>query len=389
MSTLRKLPRAESALVALTVVLAFTLGAACSAGAARAAIYGSDPLNISVGPGGEAADGASGGAAISGDNRFARLAAFHSDATNLAGGDTNAARDVFVWRRPRGSAGLALDRPGLGRLTRVSVSTAGAQADGPSQNPALDGNIKRAPHCVVFESRATNLSSGDRTPDWDIYLRDLRRGRTRLISRGLTDATQPTISGDCRRIAFTAGGRIHTALARRPRPHRLRAGTAPDYSYDGRALAWQHDGRIKLRWSGSTIDIGTGTTPKVSDAAHRRRVVGYQNNGIVRMAIANKRRVASRRTVTPGPGTLAGVTAFAADRGIIVFALRSSLYYLNRHTGNKDDLAHASSTIEQADASARANFVTFTATGGADFIGDGNGATPDVYIKHLVDGRRL
>lgn len=378
--------RAGQALAALTFVAA---ALACVSPAATAAIYGSDPLNISVGPGGEAGNGPSGGAAISGDNRFARLAAFHSDANNLTSGDANGQRDVFVWRRPRGSAGLTLDHPGAGVLSRVSVSTAGAQANGQSQNPALDGSITRAPHCVVFESRATNLSSGDRSPDWDVYLRDLRRGRTKLVSRGVSDAAEPTISGDCRRVAFTANGDVFTASARRPRPRRFRAGSQPDYSYDGRALAWQHAGRVRLRWSGQTISIGRGNSPKVSDAANRRRVVGYQSGGAVRMAIAGKRGVSSRRIVTRGPGALVGVTAFAADRGIIVFGLRSSVYYLNRNTGNKDDLAHSYSSISDADASARANFVTFAAAGGDDFVGDGNGSVQDVWIKHLVDGRRL
>lgn len=375
-------------LIAAIAALAAALPAALPAPAAGAT-YGTDPLNISVSPSGRPADGASGGPSISGDDRFARLAAFHSDATNLVGGDTNAERDIFVWRRPRGEAGLRLDRPGLGRLTRISVSTAGAQADGPSESPQLDGSISRAPHCVVFQSRATNLAAGDRARDWDVYLRDLRSGRTRLISRGVRDATEPTISGDCRRVAFTAGGAVYTASAKRPRPRRFRAGSQADYSFDGRALAWVHAGTVRLRWAGRTIKIARGGSPKVSNAAKRRRAVGFERSGTVRMATLSKRGVTGSALVTSGPGALAGVTAYASHRGIVVFALRDALYYLNRNTGNTDDLAYSAATIAEADCSARANFVVFSAPSGKRFVGEGNGAVQDVWIKHLVDGRRL
>ena len=34
---------------------------------------------------------------MSGDNRKGRLAAFHSEASNLVGGDSNGVADVFVY----------------------------------------------------------------------------------------------------------------------------------------------------------------------------------------------------------------------------------------------------------------------------------------------------
>src|SRR4051794_14081409 len=73
--------------------------------------FGGNPLPISLGPGGRAANGDSGGAAVSGDNRKTRLAAFHSSASNLVRRDSNGRVDVFVWKRPRGRAGLTLGRP--------------------------------------------------------------------------------------------------------------------------------------------------------------------------------------------------------------------------------------------------------------------------------------
>src|SRR3954452_24666134 len=93
--------------------------------AAPAQIFGTPPIPISVGPHGEGANGPSGHATISGDDRKARFVAFDSAASNLVRGDTNGATDVFVWRRPHGHAGLSLASPARpsGHLVRASVST--------------------------------------------------------------------------------------------------------------------------------------------------------------------------------------------------------------------------------------------------------------------------
>src|SRR4051794_21508444 len=111
----------------------------CAAAPASAGIYGTEPIPVSVGPHGEAANGPSGGAAISGDDRYSRLVAFHSSASNLTGNDSNGVADIFVWSRPGGSSGLSLSRPARpsGGLVRASVSNQGQQANGASWNPSL------------------------------------------------------------------------------------------------------------------------------------------------------------------------------------------------------------------------------------------------------------
>src|SRR3954452_7768476 len=131
-------------------------GLALLAVPASALAFGTTPIPISVGPDGAPANGPSGGGTISGDNRKSRLAAFHSEATNLVAGDTNGVADIFVYSRPRGARGnVRLDagpaRP-AGGLRRVSVTDGGGQANGRSLNPALDGGLRQgdrdvAPHC--------------------------------------------------------------------------------------------------------------------------------------------------------------------------------------------------------------------------------------------------
>jgi hypothetical protein len=96
-----------------------------------------------------------------------------------------------------------------------------------------------------------------------------------------------------------------------------------------------------------------------------------------------------------GTNLAGGITAYGALRGIVTFANASggqdTLYYRNNHTGNIDDLAHASGggiSIFDVATSARANFVAFSSTFGG-FRFDRNGGQQDVFFKHLRDGDAL
>ena len=71
-------------------------------------------------------------------------------------GDTNTWSDVFVRDRL------------LGTTERVSVSSSGEQANGPSSTPAISGDGRY----VAFASEATNLVAGDTNGNWDIFVRD-------------------------------------------------------------------------------------------------------------------------------------------------------------------------------------------------------------------------
>ena len=172
------------------------IGAACM-GAALLVLpaAGAGPgatTRVSLATGGGQADGRSFVPALSGDGRYA---AFYSDASNLASGDANAARDVFV--RDLQS----------GETTRVSVSSAGAEANGDSFAPAIsaDGRF------VAFASAATNLVDGDTNDANDVFVRDRQANTTTRVSVGLDGAQanggsdEPSLSGDGRLVAFTSG----------------------------------------------------------------------------------------------------------------------------------------------------------------------------------------
>jgi Tol biopolymer transport system component len=146
---------------------------------------------VSVATGGAQGNDRSFVPTISGDGRNA---SFYSDASNLVAGDTNGARDVFVHDRQSGET------------TRVSVDTAGAEANGDSFAPAIsaDGRF------VAFSSSASNLVAGDSNGANDIFVRDRQANTMARVSSGLAGATpnggsdSPSISADGRLVAFTS-----------------------------------------------------------------------------------------------------------------------------------------------------------------------------------------
>jgi len=395
-----------------TIVTGLLAAGALAPAATDAGVFGTRPLEISVAPSAGAPNGPSANPAVSGDNRRGRLAAFDSAASNLVRGDTNEHVDVFVWRRPRGRAGLTLRHP-TGGLHRVSVTSGGAQANGDSTRPSIDGSVRHRPHCVAFQSTATNLSSADPDPVSDVYVHNLRTRRTTLVSRGVAaPAGAPSLDGACRRVAFEAGGGVLVARVRGGRPHGLGAGGDPDVSLDGSAIAWVRGGTVMLRRKGRTTRVGPGANPTVSDATRRRwavsfetgaRLTGNDHNpgtdvyarelGVRGGSIGTDLISAERRGGPSVGGTNrnAGITAYAAVRGFVMFVNdqggQSHLYYRNNHSGNIDDLAHAA-RIGDVAVSARGNFVAFDSQGGADFVGPSSG-TWSVFFKHLADGEAL
>jgi hypothetical protein len=120
--------------------------------------------------------------------------AFVSNQNNLVVGDSNAAQDIFVRDRATSTT------------TRVSVDSAGAQANGLSDFPVISANGR----FVVFSSLASNLVAGDAGGFQDIFRHDRQTGQTVLVSQSST-GTQgnnnsfiSAISADGNRIAFSS-----------------------------------------------------------------------------------------------------------------------------------------------------------------------------------------
>ncbi|MEW2114178.1 hypothetical protein AB0945_03115 [Streptomyces sp. NPDC005474] len=166
-----------------TVLASGIVAALLSGGVAHAA-------DAEPGPAGTAPiSNAASGPSISADGRYV---AFTSLARDLVAGDTNRADDVFVRDRQTGV------------ITRVSVDSAGAQANNASRNPSISADGRY----VTFESVATNLVPGDTNRYRDIFLHDLQTGETTRVSVGRhgeqsdSESFHPSISADGRFVAF-------------------------------------------------------------------------------------------------------------------------------------------------------------------------------------------
>ncbi len=151
-------------------------------------------FRLSVDIRGAQANGRSSQPAISGDGE---IVAFESGASNLVEGDTNGVADVFVRDLQ------------VNALERVSISSAGKQQNKSVIPPfTVTPDVTRDGRFVVFESDATNLVPTDRNAKTDIFMRDRTRKTTALVStdsentQGNNDSFAPRITPDGRFVAF-------------------------------------------------------------------------------------------------------------------------------------------------------------------------------------------
>ena len=187
MATIRGNRRALLKLLALLGVLAALLAVAlASAGPGLT-------TRVSVDSAGNQATGLFGSfnSAISADGRFV---AFYSHASNLVAGDTNGKADVFVHDRQAGAT------------TRISVDSAGAQANEGSFDPAISADG----HFVAFESLASNLVAGDTNGKADVFVHDRLTGTTERVSVDSAGNQATDFFSGSRRPAISADGRFVT-----------------------------------------------------------------------------------------------------------------------------------------------------------------------------------
>lgn len=144
----------------------------------------------------QSGNGASLQQCISGDGRYV---AFYSTSTDLVAVDLNGTTlDAFVFDRTTGAIELA------------SLSSAGAQGNGSSYEPAtfLGPGLSDDGRYVAFTSEASNLVPGDTNQATDIFVRDRVLGTTVRASenaagfQGNLDSRSSTISADGRWVAF-------------------------------------------------------------------------------------------------------------------------------------------------------------------------------------------
>ncbi len=125
------------------------------------------------------------------------LVLIDSFATDLVAGDGNNGSDLLV----RDVA--------AGTTTPVSATPSGGTGNGPSGSPSFftaDGSA------VVFPSYASDLVATDTNGHWDVFIRDLATGTTRLVSTNADgadsaggDSFPVGVSPDGERVYFSSG----------------------------------------------------------------------------------------------------------------------------------------------------------------------------------------
>jgi hypothetical protein len=159
-------------------------------------------VRVSEDSNGNEANETSGSPSISADGRHV---AFESVADNLVVGDTLGFIDIFVHDRDADGDGI-YDEAGEVSTARVSVDSAGAEANGDSSSASISTNGRY----VAFVSNATNLVGvgNDTNGSTDIFVHDLQTGATNRVSvdstgiQGNGHSYAPSISGDGKYVAF-------------------------------------------------------------------------------------------------------------------------------------------------------------------------------------------
>ncbi|MFH9352941.1 TolB family protein [Kitasatospora sp. NPDC017646] len=197
---------------------------------------------------------------------------------------------------------------------RVSVGLGQAQPDGGSRAAGLSADGRYA----VFTSTATNLVPGDTNGKSDVFVRDLRTGRTERVDTGPDgaqadgDSFEATISGDGRYVAFGSSATNLVPGANRGYDdvyvHDRRTGVTtlvsvgeepgqsqkdkfsghPSISRDGRSVAFQSN-RSDLApgtvtWQGANIyvhDLRTGENRLVSTGADGKEANGSSASPVI------------------------------------------------------------------------------------------------------------
>lgn len=144
---------------------------------------------VSVDSSGRQGNSESRDSSISDDGRFI---AFRSSSTDLVPGDTNGADDVFIHDRQ------------TGLTVRVSENSSGSEGNDESADPSISHNGR----FVTFHSDATNLVPGDTNGCADVFVHDRQTKATERVSinsiggQGNGNSYRPSISDDSRFVAF-------------------------------------------------------------------------------------------------------------------------------------------------------------------------------------------
>jgi Tol biopolymer transport system component len=267
---------------------------------------------ISVDSHGQQANGASSNPSLAYGGKHV---VFESVATNLGGRDTRDNVDVFV-------RNLVTKK-----TTRVSVSRRGRQTNGNNFFPVVSGNG----NIVAFQSDSSNLVKDDTNSHEDVFVRNVRTGRTSRVSLNVHNrqfkgiSLEPSISASGRFVLFAMtrdGDGLANLYVRDRKAHTTRVlfneaqhGHAIlgswQLSANGRYAAFMTDGALvpddtDREFDAYRINVATGALVRASVNSD-----GVQSGGVTgRVAISGDGNRVGFSTTADGytPGDLGGTS---------------------------------------------------------------------------------
>lgn len=275
--------------------------------------------------------------AVSGSGRFV---AFDSYANNFSERDDNIVSNVFV-RDLREKRTILVSR---GRGTAANSGSFGS-------------SISRSGRYVAFKSFANNLTQDQKDTFGQIFVRDLRRNTTRLVSRadgfagapGDNDSIEPSISADGRHVAFGS-----------------------------RAKNLTEDDNDSVQYAVFVRDLKTGRTTLASRAAGARGSAA--TGGSSEAAISSDGRFVAFQSLADNLSEEDDDSV----RNVYVRDLqRDETLYLSRADGQNGPPADAPSSF--ASISGDGRYVAFDSDAN-NLSEDDTDAVPDVFVRDVFGG---
>jgi CSLREA domain-containing protein len=216
---------------------------------------------------------------ISADGRFVT---FESTASNLVPGDTNQARDIFVYDRQ------------TRKTERVNVANDGTQAS--NSSTSFTPSISADGRFVAFRSGATNLLPPNSPFSSGILVYDRQNHTIETVSTGSYDP--PSISADGRFVAFTADGAGLGVPGDTNQLPDVYVYDRQNHTYDRvnvasdgtQANAWTFEGAPSISADGRFVafrSVASNLVPGDTNLANDVFVFDRQNRTINRVNVAN------------------------------------------------------------------------------------------------------
>ncbi len=377
-TALGRTPTGRGVVVAAAVIVAALW--APSAAATRAV----STFRVSRSAAGVQANGTSFAGSVSASGRFV---VFSSTASNLVPGDTNHVSDVFVRDRLRGT------------VRRISVSSAGAQANGQSDQPGISAGGR----FVVFTSAASNLVAGDTNAGVDVFIRDRATSTTRRVSvatggiQANGGSGNPEISADGHFVVYTSEA---TNLV------------PGDTNGVQDAFLWSSASstttRVGVQGNGTTWDAYvSGHGNFVAFTSSATNLVPQDTNGAMDAFLWSRQTGVVRRIDVSPSGAQVGkgavVSAISANGGYVLIGSASANLVTGDRNGHSDAFVWSRATgrmqlVTRASDGREQNGDVFAASISAHgryvvFVSDATNLTPhktsnrqDVYVRDRTQG---